>query len=269
MSMMNANAINFQRTYSLDSKYEIVKNRATQILGPYMGYEDLIVFNELSKSVTYWSEQLIPIRSSDRPKVMLLFSNPHPYSVYQGMFLSPNRNGRENLFWTTMKEADWVNFQDKKPNPKRLAEIFLNVIYQGPFELIFYCYYTFPTNFPEEIQEIFGVEFFNQVIQPEAEHELIKTIQETKVDAVLTFNKGIFNLASNDQIDKYIDRLIGGEVIHSQVIGVDRYIPIFLTYPTGWRYKKQYRDLRKVSLCAIRNAICVELNKSEIITASN
>ena len=80
------------------------------------------------------------------------------------------------------------------------------------------------------------------------------------MDVVVTFNKGIFNLVSKDQIERYIERLVEGELIQSQIKGIDRYVPIFLTFPTGWRYRKQYREFRKASLDTIKTAICSESN---------
>jgi hypothetical protein len=252
--------INFQRTYPLNDNYARIKEHAVQILHKYLQYPGLITFNDLEKSVTFFSERLIPTASTGRPRVMLLFSNPHPHSVHQGMFLSPNTIGRENLFWPVMEDAGWITIPEKKPDPKQLADICLNVKYDGPFELIFYCYYAFPTDYPEDIHRIFGEEYFRQVIEPEAKAEFKKTIQETSAAAVVTFNKGIFNLISKDRIERYVDRLMEREVIQSQINGIDRSVPLFLTFPTGWRYHKQYRQLRRASLDEIRTSICSESN---------
>jgi hypothetical protein len=191
---------------------------------------------------------------------MLLFSNPHPHSVHQGMFLSPNTKGRENLFWPVMNDAGWLPIAKENRTPKQLADICVKVKYRGPFELIFNCYYAFPTNYPEDIKKIFGREYFRQFIEPESKNEFREIIQDTNVDAVVTFNKGIFNLVSEDQIERYIDHLIDGELIQSRIKDTDRYVPIFLTFPTGWRYRKQYMDLRKASLDTIKTAICSESN---------
>ena len=248
--------INFQRTYLLSNKYESIKERAIQVLDRYLGYPALITFNDIDRSVTFSTERLIPITSTNRPRVMLLFSNPHPHSVLQGMFLSPSTKGRENLFWSAMSDAGWLFITEKYRDPKDLADICLKAKYQGPFELIFYCYYAFPTAFPEDISRIFGKEYFNQVIEPEAIDEFRKTIQETYVEAVVTFNKGVFNLVSKDRIERYVERLVEGELIQSQIKGIDRYAPIFLTFPTGWRYRRQYKQFRKASLDTIRTAIC-------------
>jgi hypothetical protein len=248
-------SINFQRTYLLEEAYESIKERAFHMLEKYWEYPNLINFNDLERSVTFTTERLIPAASMNRPRVMLLFSNPHPHSIHQGMFLSPNTRGRENLFWPVMEDAGWLPIAEKNRNPKQLADICINAKYRGPFELVFYCYYAFPTAEPKDISKIFRKEYFRRVIEPQAIDEFSKTIQDTSVDVVVTFNKGIFNLVSNDQVERYIERLKEGELIQSQIKGIDRFVPIFLTFPTGWRYHKKYREFRKASLDRIRTAI--------------
>jgi hypothetical protein len=258
--------INFQRTYLLNEAYESIKARAKHVLEKYWEYPNLLMFNDAERSVTFTSERLIPTTSTNRPRVMLLFSNPHPHSIHQGMFLSPSTRGRESLFWPVMKDAGWLTLTKEYSNPKQLADICVEVKYQGPFELIFYCYYAFPTDFPEDIKKIFGREYFSQFIEPESSNEFRETIQDTDVDAVVTFNKGIFNLVSNDLIERYIERLIDGELIQSQLKDTDRYVPIFLTFPTGWRFHKNHKNLRKVNLDAIKTAI---FNVSNIPSRNN
>lgn len=108
---------------------------------------------------------------------------------------------------------------------------------------------------PEDIKRKFGREFFHQFIESEAKNEFLQTILETDVKAAVTFNKGIFNLVSMDPIERYIERLMAGELIKSQIKGIDRTVPIFLTFPTGWRYRKQYMKFRKASIDTIRAAI--------------
>jgi len=244
----------------LSEAYESIKERAFHMLEKYWEYPNLYTFNDLERSVTFSTERLLPAASTNRPQVMLLFSNPHPYSVHQGMFLSPNTKGRENLFWAVMRDAGWLSITEENCNPMQLADICANVKYRGPFELIFYCYYAFPTKDPRDIRKIFGSAYFNQFIEPESADEFRKTIQTTSIGAVVAFNKGIFNLVSKDQVERSIERLKEGELIHSQVKGIDRYIPVFLTFPTGWRFHKQYREFRKVSLDTIRAAIGTESN---------
>jgi hypothetical protein len=249
-------SINFQKTYLLGESYENIKERAIQALNKYLEYPGLITFKDLERSITFSTERLIPVVSTNRPRVVLLFSNPHPYSVHQGMFLSPNTRGQENLFWPVMEEAGWLPILKEDRIPKQLAGICLEAKYKGPFELIFYCYYAFPTDYPEDIRKIFGKKFFSQFIEPEAMKEFGQTVRETGAEAVVTFNKGIFNLVANDQVDRYIERLMEDKLIQSQVKGLDSNVPIFLTFPTGWHYHKRYKELRKASLDRIKTAIC-------------
>ena len=129
------------------------------------------------------------------------------------MFLSPNTKGNENLFWPTMKDAGWLFFAQEKIGSKQLADLCLKAEYEGPFELIFYCYYAFPTDFPDHIRKIFGKKYFKKIIELEAINEFDETIGAASVEAVVTFNKEIFNLVSNEKIDRYIDRLKEGELI--------------------------------------------------------
>ncbi len=253
-------SINSQTTYLLNEAYESIKENAIQKLGKYLEYPDLISFNDLEKSITFFTEKLIPAASKSRPRVMLLFSNPHPHSIHQGMFLSPNTKGRENLFWTAMENAGWLPIAKENRDPKQLRDLCLTADYLGPFELIFYCYYAFPTDFPEDIRKIFGKEYFQQVIEPQSIDEFRESIQDTDVEAVVTFNKEIFNLVTEKPIKRCLKRLMEGELIQSQIKGIDRTVPIFLTFPTGWRYHGQYMQLRKSSLNTIKTAICGRLN---------
>jgi hypothetical protein len=125
--------INFTRSYDLGQEYGCIKGRATEILGEYLKYSNIIKFGDVDERVTFTTERLIPTKSTQRPNVMLLFSNPHPHSIQQGMFLSANTKNKENLFWPCMRNAGWFSIPESKRNPKQLRDIFLEVKYSGPF----------------------------------------------------------------------------------------------------------------------------------------
>jgi len=245
----------FLRTYFLHEAYEAVQERSAIALGKYQYYPDLITFNEQDRSVTFSTERVIPTASGRRPRVMLLFSNPHPHSVHQGMFLSPNTRGRENPFWPVMQDAGWLPIPAEDRTPSQLAQLCGRAGYEGPFELLFYCYYAFPTDYPEDILRVFGREYFDRVIAPEASDELGQTLREAAVEAVVTFNKGIFNLVSADPVERYEECLVHGGLVQSEIRGAHRSTPVFLTFPTGWRYHPEYKRLRRTSLDSIRTAI--------------
>jgi hypothetical protein len=247
--------INFQRSYHLGHEYEDIKNRAIEFLGKYIEDSNLMSFDDVEKRVTFTSERLIPDNRGTRPPILLLFSNPHPHSILQGMFLSPNKNKRENLFWPIMRNAGWFSIPEAKRNPEDLRDMFLQVKYSGPLELYFYCYYAFPTRYPGHIAKIFGERYFAHIIEPQAKDEFIKTIQELSVEAIVVFNKDIFNLVSDEKIKRYIARLNKGKLVHGGIRISDKDIPVFLTYPTGWRYDKEFKVLRETSLEKIKTAI--------------
>ena len=248
-------SIHFQSTYPLSQQYDAIKYRAPKILGKFLADPSIYHFNNQEKTLTFTSERLIPEVRSDRQRVLLLFSNPHPHSIQQGMFLSPSVNGVQSLFWQGMEDAGWFRLPETNPDARRLAEIFLKLTYESPFELLFYCYYSFPTRYPDHIVKLFRKDFFKEVIEPEAREGFIKMMQQEAPAAVVTFNKVVFNLVSTITVGKYIQKLKAGEVIQSQVRDVWRQVPIFLTYPTGWRYDKGIRDYRRKSLEGVKDLV--------------
>ncbi|OGP59753.1 MAG: hypothetical protein A2V67_03125 [Deltaproteobacteria bacterium RBG_13_61_14] len=247
--------INFQRTYRLDQAYNQVKHQAAKFLKDYLHDPGLFIFDDLSTSVTFTSERLIPLRASGRPCVMLIFSNPHPHSIRQGMFLSPNRRNLPNSFWQTMSEAGWFNIYASNLAPAQLRDIFLRVEYDSPFELIFYCYYAFPSDFPEDLPKIFSQEFFRNVIELAAKKEFLKTLTREKVRAVVTFNKGVFNRIAKKKITRYLKILNDRGCIRSEIAELQGMVPIHLTYPTGWRYHRNARALKQDNLKQIKQMI--------------
>jgi hypothetical protein len=248
-------SIHFQTTYPLSQQYDAIKSRAPDILGDFYTDTSIYRFNNQDKTLTFTSERLIPEVCSGRQRVLLLFSNPHPHSIQQGMFLSPSVNGRESFFWTGMLDAGWFRLSETNPAPPRLAKIFLKLEYESPFELLFYCYYSFPTRYPDDITKLFGKDYIKEVIEPEAREGFVKIMQKEAPAAVVTFNKGVFNLVSMEPVGKYIARLKAGEVIQSLVRDVGREVPIYLTYPTGWRYDPEHREYRRKSLEKMKNLV--------------
>lgn len=255
--------IHFQTTYHLSHQYNVIKSRAPEILGDFYADTSIYRFNDQDRTLTITSERLIPAVTSGRKRVLLLFSNPHPHSIQQGMFLSPSVKGRESFFWTGMKDAGWFRLPEENPEPKRLAEIFLKLQYESPFELLFYCYYAFPTRYPDDIVKLFGKDYFKEVIEPEAREEFLRIIQQEAPAAGVTFNKGVFNLVSAQPVGKYIERLKVGEVIQSQVRDTRKEVAIYLTYPTGWRYDHEHREYRRKSLEKIKSLVLLRKVRSK------
>lgn len=110
--------------------------------------------------------------------------------------------------------------------------------------------------------------FYKLIIEPEATNELQQTINGMKVDAVVTLNKGIFNQVGKDPVDQYIAYLVQGNLIQTQIKQIDNDIPVFVTYPTGWRYHKNFKKLRSDNLILIKTAILSKMT-DWILTKSN
>ena len=248
---MRSSAINPVRTYRLGEEYERVKRKARKKLGVFAEDTKVVEFHDEKKTLQFATELLIPNKRPSRPRIMLLFSNPHPHSIQQRMFLSPSTKKGENLFWSIMEEAGWFKLPEQRRSPEVLRDFFLNVRYREPFELCFCCYYAFPTRMPEEIKKIFG-EFFDRHIQEEARKEFKERVSEAGIEEIVTFNKSIFNLITGQKLKRYISDLKHGAIIEGAVQGTTKSIPVFLTYPTGWRYHPDFRTLRAQSLRAIR-----------------
>jgi len=248
-------SINHWRCYRLGKEYPDVKKRAKDTLGKYFEDPKVMKFNDVEKTVRFKTELLIPAKRTSRSQIMLLFSNPHPHSIQQGMFLSPSSNKRKSSIWKVMRDAGWFPSCTEDYGSERLREMFLRVEYPGPFEFLFCCYYAFPTTMPEQIRGIFGDEFFDEVIKEKARKEFARRTEDTHVAVIVTFNKSIFNLITNSKIPVYIERLKGGNVVSDWCRNGEKKIPVFLTYPTGWRYHKKSEKLRVKNLKLVKDDI--------------
>jgi hypothetical protein len=70
-------------------------------------WSDLFEFDDHNRSIFYKTEDPLTPKNNSKTPILILLSNPHPHSVKQGMFLSPNRSGRENPFWGTLRESGY------------------------------------------------------------------------------------------------------------------------------------------------------------------
>jgi len=251
----NLNSVIFYRTYLLDEAYSFVKEHAPNILGKHLESPGLYKFDDKAKTLTFKSERLVPVKYSGRPKMMLLFSNPHPRSVHLGMFLSGSSKEGKSLFWQTMHDSSCLRFIKDSSTPQQRADLCFNVDYKAPFDFIFYPYYVFPTRYPDHLPKVFGKAFFENYIESEAKQEFTKHIQDLEIDGIISFNKEIFNRVAKERIKTYINQMVEGELFQSTVKIREKEIPIYQTFPTGWRYHPQMKQIRANNLSKIVNAI--------------
>ncbi len=158
--MRRNSEINGVHTARLRDKYEHVK--AYLCKGKRDGrrsYKDYIgsvyKLTDKDRSVTFQSECLVPTDDRGWPRVLLVFSNPHPGSIQKGMFHSPDR--RISNLWTDLCEADLFSGEDHVlQSPGSLRKHCLNVVYEGDFAFGFACYWVFPTSYPSQLKSLFG-----------------------------------------------------------------------------------------------------------------
>lgn len=254
--MKKSNPIHFRETYKLGQSYSGVKSRARDSLKKFFEIEGLYTWDDGKKRITFTSERLIPTQSKGRPRVMLLFSNPHPRSVQVGMF---HAFKLPNAFWSNLQKAKWFTLPTQNPNADRLREIFLQVIYDSPFEYILYCYYSFPTQYPKQIPEIFG-DFFYEKIQPKAKRQINNILTKEQIQAIVTFNGQIFRLMTGENVVGYTKVLTSGKTLRKET---KKKIPIYLTYPTGWWGRFTDSNIVRGNLKKIKSQLVRELGKKQ------
>ena len=246
------NPIHFKETYELGRNYRKVKNRARISLKEFFYYKDLFSWDDHKKKITFTSERLIPRHPRGKPRVMLLFSNPHPRSVHMGMFHSYKF---PNAFWSKLQEAKWFTLPTEDPKVDQLREMFLQVAYDSPFEYILYCYYAFPTQYPKQLPKIF-CKFFYEKIQPEAKRQINDILTKEQIYAIVTFNGQIFRLMTGENVVGYTKVLTSGKILRKET---EKKIPIYLTFPTGWWGRFTDSDTVRENLMRIRNQLLREL----------
>lgn len=97
------------------------------------------------------------ISSPERPRVMLLFSNPHPESVKTGLFMSEKRS---RGFWEILRCSKQLDINhdfhwNSNDSIRKTVSLLLNSEYGGPL-LFFECLYPIPSNSPKDLRKLFG-----------------------------------------------------------------------------------------------------------------
>jgi hypothetical protein len=206
-------------------------------------WSDLYVFDDLNHRIRYKTEgPLIPDDNSKIP-VLILLSNPHPHSVKQGMFLSPNRIGRNNPFWDTLRYTGLFNY-DGKIN----ATAMIKNEYQSPFRFFMAVLFPFPTEDPKHLIDFFGKQEHEKMIEA-SKDSIKKLIVDHNIMNVICFGKTQYDIIkhSHNASNNYISFLKKGEIIQDKILFSEN-INVYLTYPTGWRYVNNSNKLKSENL---------------------
>lgn len=163
------------------------------------------MLDDTSESLRYKTEQILPPTNTSRIPVMLLFSNPHPTSVSNGLFFSESHS---RCFWTrlfdckTIFPKGFASYNSgiwKKPDEIRsLSEILTTGKYESKFILYFYCYWSLPTRDAAGLKSIFNNHdaLWNKICK-ESQDEFKKILNEYKINNVIVFADAPFKQIAN------------------------------------------------------------------------
>jgi hypothetical protein len=92
------------------------------------------------------TKQLIPVKTDERPPLLLIFGNPATHSIKDGMFFSSKKDGKENRFWKhLLPHAGILNLVlaeglSTKEHNKLKLERMLALKYDTPFRIGLWVY---------------------------------------------------------------------------------------------------------------------------------
>lgn len=244
---MDSLSIIHEETITIERDYYQVKSAIQEKLSDW---SDLYVFDDVNNQIRYKTEgPLIPDLNSKLP-ILILLSNPHPHSVKQGMFLSPNRIGRVNPFWDTLRDTGFFHYDGKID-----AAVMIKNRYQGSFRFFMAVLFPFATEDPTQLIDFFGKTEYRKMIET-SKSAIKKLVLDHNIMNVICFGKTQYDIikSSNNASDHYLTVLKKGENIQEKVWFSEK-ISVYLTYPTGWRFAKDHRSLKKEALEKIFESI--------------
>ena len=80
------------------------------------------IYKKKGNKLVYYSEQLIPSKTNNKPPLLLVLGNPAGHSVTNGMFFAFEGDGREHRSWKhILSQANILNISfNEKLKPKTL-----------------------------------------------------------------------------------------------------------------------------------------------------
>ncbi len=237
-----------KKKYSCVARYI----RKSNPKGKKLYIDSVYKLNPRDRSITFQTECLIPRKDKRRPRVLLLFSNPHPGSIQKGMFHSPDR--RIANLWTDLCEVGLFSAEDSVlRSPKALRTHCLDVTYKDPFAFGFACYWVFPTSYPSQLKSLFGPTMEPPGLE-DPKVRLNRLLTKWRPRAIISFNGKVFKALTDKDTRGYTKRLVRS-TLEGRYPASDREYRVFQTYPTGWRFLHDAPKLRQRSLKRIARAI--------------
>ncbi len=235
-----------EEVLEIDFSYQHVKNLIIARLNPWM---NLFTFNDAKGDIIYKTEGPLVPEDNGRIPVLILLSNPHPHSVSQGMFLSPNRSGRPNPFWKTMEGTGYF-----LPQRAIGPSMMIKNEYESPFRFYMAVLLPFPSEYPDDLIEILGYGGYQQMLR-NGIGKIESLIREHRIKNIICFTKLTYDaLCRKGSAVGYTNILMSGCVIQSSSRSSDK-VRFFLTFPTGWRYVKNAATIKTENLRRIFSLI--------------
>jgi len=154
----------------------------------------------LSKTMHCWegsclhflTERIHPkITTSKRPKVMLLFSNPHPDSVERGLFMSELRSrGFWDILSNSMQPEMKHEFRWDLSGIDETVSMLTNGNYEGPL-MFFECLYQPPSRSPKDLRKLFDpkTDDFQAYLHKPSLERIGAIINKYNISIVLVFTQ--------------------------------------------------------------------------------
>jgi hypothetical protein len=155
----------------------------------------------------FFTERIHPrIASSERPRVMLLFSNPHPDSVAQGLFMSEKRS---RGFWDILRSISCPGIKYDFCWDKHGIQETVSLLFSGDYGnrrsplLFFECLYQIPSRSPKDLKKMFEQsEDFDSCLRRPSLKRIGRIINRYDIETVLVFTRDTFESITNKRISK-------------------------------------------------------------------
>ncbi len=235
------------KSYSLGENYNnVISNlKRDDSLKEYLSNKEYYLECDETQTIIFKTEILRPLISKEKPRVLLLLSNPNARSIMDGMILAPEN--RINQFWFSMEGAKMFSLPSKIGTIKQIEKekfsdtirpIFQNLRYDSDFEFYFYTFFSFPSRDPEDLIKLFGESFFNHMVN-ESRCNLLEFIQIEEINNIVCFGRQAFQYISKYD-ERYLKKGYQSEVkkngfMDSALLIFNIRMPetnLYLTYPT-------------------------------------
>ena len=167
----------------------------------------------------FLTESIQPkISSPERPRVMLLFSNPHPESVRTVLFMS-EKNSRG--FWEILRYSKQLHINhdfrwDNTDSVRETVSLFSNGNYGGPL-LFFECLYPIPSKSPKDLRKLFAkADDFDRYLHRPSLERISAILTNHNIKVVLIFTGETFeSIVDKPGISKHSRQILCSSVIEA------------------------------------------------------